>query len=281
VNRADRLRPSGYRPGRSRTPGNLDRTWDRVADWYDKLVGDKGSDYHQQVVLPATLRLLDPQPGQRILDLCCGQGVLARALLEYDPGLVVAVDASPRLIAAARARGPRDRRVRYLVGDARRLDHLADGTFDAAACILAVQDTEGMPELLSTLGRALRPGGCAVVIMMHPCFRIPRQSQWGWDESKRIQYRRLDRYTTPMQIPIQTHPGRDPARHTIFYHRPLADYLNALGQAALAVVACEELLTHRRPEPGGRSRAESRAAQEFPIFLALKAVKLPSQETKN
>jgi len=252
-----------------------------VADWYDKLVGDKGSDYHQQVVLPATLRLLDPQPGQRILDLCCGQGVLARALLEYDPGLVVAVDASPRLIAAARARGPRDRRVRYLVGDARRLDHLADGTFDAAACILAVQDTEGMPELLSTLGRALRPGGCAVVIMMHPCFRIPRQSQWGWDESKRIQYRRLDRYTTPMQIPIQTHPGRDPARHTIFYHRPLADYLNALGQAALAVVACEELLTHRRPEPGGRSRAESRAAQEFPIFLALKAVKLPSQETKN
>ena len=78
-----------------------------------------------------------------------------------------------------------------------------------------------------------------------------------------------------MAVPIATHPGRDPGQQTFFYHRPLADYLNALGQAGLAVVACEELLTHRQSEPGSHSRGENRAAREIPVFVALKAIKLP------
>lgn len=248
--------------------------WDQVAGWYDKLVGDEGSDYHRHVILPAALRLLDPQPGERFLDLCCGQGVLSRRLAESGAGFVLGVDASPKLIAAAKARGPADPRVRYVVRDARRLDHLADASYDAAACVMAVQDTDGLAELFASLARALRVGGRAVVVMMHPCFRVPRQSEWGWDEGKKTQYRRIDRYATPLTVPIATHPGRDPGQQTVFYHRPLADYLNALGQAGLAVVAAEELLTHRKSEPGGRSRAENRAATEIPVFLALKAVKL-------
>jgi len=248
--------------------------WDHVAAWYDKLVGDEGTDYHRHVILPAVLRLLEPRPGERIFDLCCGQGVLARLLLERDVGFVLAVDASPRLIAAAKTRGPRDPRARYVVRDVRRLDHLADGTFDAAALVMAVQDLEDIEPAFTGLARALRPGGRAVLVMMHPCFRIPRQSEWGWDHGKRAQYRRLDRYATPMTVPITTHPGRDPGQQTFFYHRPLADIVNALGAAGLGVVACEEPLTHRQPEPGGHSRGENRAAREFPVFLALKAVKV-------
>jgi SAM-dependent methyltransferase len=247
--------------------------WDHLAAWYDRLVGDEGSDYHRHVVLPATLRLLAVQPGERVLDLCCGQGVLTRLLLEQGVGEVLAVDASPRLIAAAKARGPRDPRVRYVVRDARRIGDLADGRCDAAACVLALQDTEGLDELCAGLAGALRRGGRAVLVLMHPCFRIPRQSQWGWDDEKRTQYRRIDRYATPMQIPIATHPGRDPGEQTIFHHRPLAEYVNALGRAGLAVVACEELLSHRRSDPGAHSRGEHRAAQEIPIFLALKAIR--------
>lgn len=269
------------RPGtpvpRPSTPGKLPSSatlgWDQVAGWYDKLVGDEGSDYHRHVILPAALRLLEPQPGERFLDLCCGQGVLSRRLAEAGAGFVLGVDASPRLIAAAKTRGPADPRVRYVVRDARRLDHLADASYDAAACVMAVQDTEGLAELFDNMARALRVGGRGVIIMMHPCFRVPRQSEWGWDEAKKTQYRRIDRYATPLSVPIATHPGRNPRQQTLFHHRPLADYLNALGRAGLAVVAAEELLTHRRPQPGGRSRAENRAVEEFPIFLALKALK--------
>jgi ubiquinone/menaquinone biosynthesis C-methylase UbiE len=251
------------------TPG-----WDHVAAWYDQLVGDQGSDYHQHVILPAALRLLATKPGERILDVCCGQGVLSRLLVEHGAGFVLAVDASRALIAAAKARGPSDPRVRYVVRDARHLDSLADGSFDAAACVLAVQDTDGVPALFAGIAAALRANGRAVIIMMHPCFRVPRQSQWGWDAQKKTQYRRIDRYATPLHVPIATRPGRDPGQQTIFYHRPLADYLNALGDAGLAVVACEELLTHRRAEPGGHSRGENRAGLEFPVFLALKAQRI-------
>lgn len=269
---ANRPRPD-FRRGAQPVPGG----WDPVAGWYDRLVGDDGSDYHRHVILPVALRLLDPQPNERFLDLCCGQGVLTRMLLERGAASVLAVDASPALIAAARKRGPADRRVRYVVQDARHLDHLADGTCDAAVCMMAVQDVEGVDGLFTGMARSLKEGGRAVIVMMHPCFRVPRQSSWGWDDQKKTQYRRIERYASPMRVPIATHPGSEPSRHTMFHHRPLADYLNALGRAGLAVVACEEPRTHREPPPGPRARALRRANEEIPVFLAIKAVRLPGQ----
>ena len=243
-----------------------------MASWYDKLVGDEGSDYHKNVILPAALRMLDPKANERILDLCCGQGVLARLLLEKRAE-VVGVDASPKLIEAARSRS-NSPKAKFLVADVCTNDSWADGKFDAAACLMAVHDVEAIDKMFLHLGKALKPGGRAVLVFMHPCFRIPRQSHWGWDEEKKIQYRRLDRYGIALPVPIATHPGRATGEQTWFFHRPLAAYINALGAAGLAVTESEELYSHRRSQPGPRSRAEHRAAEEFPVFLALKVVSL-------
>lgn len=263
----------GRRPPPRAAASGQGRGWDQVASWYDKLVGDEGSDYHQHVILPATLQMLAAKPGERVLDLCCGQGVLERHLLEQRVGEVVGVDASPKLIAAARER-LRDPRVKYLIADVCANASWADGKFDAAACIMAVHDVEAVDKMFLHLAQALKPGGRAVLVFMHPCFRIPRQSHWGWDEEHKVQYRRLDRYSLPLSIPITTHPGRATGEQTWFHHRPLSAYLNALGAAGLAVTQCEELHSHRRSQPGPRSRGEHRAAEEFPVFVALKAVKL-------
>ena len=54
--------------------------WGEVAGWYDQLVGESGSEYHREVVLPGVMRLIDPEPGQKIIDIACGQGVLCRLL---------------------------------------------------------------------------------------------------------------------------------------------------------------------------------------------------------
>jgi SAM-dependent methyltransferase len=242
-----------------------------VANWYDKLVGDSGSDYHQNVILPATERLLQIQSGERVLDLCCGQGVLApivtKAGAEY-----VGVDASPRLIEAARQR-VKHPKAKFLISDVTKEGSWADGSFDAAACLMAVHDVAELEPMFANLADALAGGARGLIVMMHPCFRIPRQSHWGWDEEKNIQYRRMDRYGEPLAIPIQTHPGLAQDQHTQFYHRPLAGYINELGACGLAVVGCEELYSHRRSQPGPRSRGEHRAAAEFPLFLALLVVK--------
>ena len=55
-------------------------SWDEVSKWYDQLVGERGSDFHQQVVMPGALKILKPVAGQKILDLACGQGVFCREL---------------------------------------------------------------------------------------------------------------------------------------------------------------------------------------------------------
>src|SRR5690606_30873191 len=48
---------------------------------------------------------LDPQPGERILDLGCGDGVLTKKLEDMGCELV-GIDSSPELVQAARALGP-------------------------------------------------------------------------------------------------------------------------------------------------------------------------------
>ena len=52
----------------------------------------------------AALDLLDPQPGERILDVGCGEGTLTRKITERG-ATVLGVDNSPEMIAAARANG--------------------------------------------------------------------------------------------------------------------------------------------------------------------------------
>ena len=272
--RAQQGRKPAHPPG-NKPPSAKDRGWDPVAAWYDKLVGESGSDYHQNVILPAALRILAPQPGESIIDVCCGQGVLIRPLLEAKIGKFTGVDASPRLIESARSRHGADPRVSMIVADACQPGPWADGSHDAATCIMAVHDVPDLVGMFSNVARALKPGGRAVMVFMHPCFRIPRKSHWGWDADQKIQYRRLDSYGTPLEIPITTHPGKGTGEQTQFHHRPLADLLTAMGKGGLAVVACEELYSHRRSQaPGPFSKAEHAAAEEFPMFIALKALRI-------
>ncbi|MFP5328674.1 MAG: class I SAM-dependent methyltransferase [Alphaproteobacteria bacterium] len=52
----------------------------------------------------AALDLLDPKPGERILDIGCGDGTLTRRIAERGAE-VVGIDSSPEMVAAARAKG--------------------------------------------------------------------------------------------------------------------------------------------------------------------------------
>ena len=52
----------------------------------------------------AALDLLDPKPGERILDIGCGEGTLTKKIMARG-ATVLGIDASPEMIAAARANG--------------------------------------------------------------------------------------------------------------------------------------------------------------------------------
>jgi len=108
--------------------------------------------------------------------------------------------------------------------------------------------------------------------MLHPCFRIPRQSGWGWDQRRRLQYRRIDRYLTPLAVPMKRYgPGSRGATRS--HHRPLEAYVDGLVRQGLRIDALREIPTFERSGAGARAGAENRAAEEIPLFLAVRAVR--------
>lgn len=256
------------------TKSGKERGWDGVAGWYDKLVGADGSDYHQHVILPGVMELLAIEKGDAVVDVCCGQGVLVKHLFSAGAGKVHGVDASESLIAAARQRHGRETQVSFEVADVCAEAPWADGSFDKAACVMAVHDVPDLQALMQNVSAALKPGGKFAIVMMHPCFRIPKESHWGWDGDQKIQFRRLDKYGSALEIAIQTRPGLKTNEATVFYHRPLAELITAMGDAGFGLTACTELFSHRRSQIGPFSKAEHKAAEEFPLFIGLKATKL-------
>jgi ubiquinone/menaquinone biosynthesis C-methylase UbiE len=267
------------RPPR-RTRGNetssgapRETSWERVSTWYDGWVGDHGSTYHRELAIPALLDLLQPQRGEEILDVGGGQGVLAPYLTEAGATVTV-VDASAKLIAAARRRHGRSRHARYVVGDARRLPAVAgleEGSFDAAVFLLSIQDMDPLEDVLRSVDWALRPESRVVILMTHPAFRQPRHSGWGFDESRKLTYRRIDGYLGEMAVPMKSLGGGLPTRS---FHRPISAYVNALAEAGFATDAMLELpdLPPDR-RPGSVTRGDARANAEIPMFLGLRALR--------
>jgi len=58
------------------------QAWDANAAYWDEKMGE-GNDFVNLLQWPAILRLLDPQPGQRILDIATGNGLTARRLAAW------------------------------------------------------------------------------------------------------------------------------------------------------------------------------------------------------
>jgi SAM-dependent methyltransferase len=241
-------------------------SWEKSADWYDRVIGERGSDIYRSVVIPAALDLLKPGKGERVLDIGCGQGVFSRALADAGAN-VTGVDASRTLIATAR-KYPSRTPIRYLDRDAAEIRDL--GPFDAISAILCIQNMEHLAEVCAACAHVLRHGGRMVWILNHPCFRIPRQSSWGHEEERKIQYRRLDAYASPLSIPIVMHPGKKDSESTISFHRSITDLTAAAFAAGLVVSGFQELVSDEESEPGPRARAENRARKEFPLFLAMR-----------
>lgn len=243
--------------------------WSDVASWYDALVGEAGSEYHRHVVLPGVLRLLDARPEQKVLDVACGEGVLCRLLSEKGVQ-TTGVDAARDLIASARKKGPGD----YRVGDARDLAALPEAAFDAAACVLAIQNIHPIRPVFDSVARCLKPLGRFVVVMMHPAFRGAKESHWGWDAEAKVQYRRVDRYLIPRKSPIVAHPGQKESEYTWTFHKPIEAYVKAARQAGLLIDALEEWPSHKTSGPGPRQAAENQSRKEIPMFLAIRCVKV-------
>lgn len=118
------------------------------------------------------LKLIGPPAGLRILDVGCGDGVLAVEMAGRAEH-VTGVDASPEMIAAARRRAERQgHEVSFEIGRVETLPFEA-GTFDAVLAVTILCFVEDAAGALCEMVRVLKPGGRLIV------GELGRYSSWA------------------------------------------------------------------------------------------------------
>ncbi len=245
-------------------------SWEAVADWYDALLTSENT-YQTRVILPNLLRLMHIKKGDAIVDIACGQGFFSAAFAASG-ARVTGVDISPSLLEKAKSSVPTGL---FYKSNAEAMPFLKSNFFDAAVCVLGLQNIEKAHTTIAEAARALKPGRSLFIVLNHPAFRIPNHSEWGWDENKKIQYRRIEEYMHESKSVIAMHPSDPHSATTVSFHRPLQYYSKACATAGLSIVRMEEWVSDKVSAPGPRAKAENEARSQFPLFLFLQLEKKP------
>ncbi len=134
-----------------------------------------------------------PRPGERVLDIGSGPGLLAAELAAAvgPEGAVEGVDVSDSMLAIAREqpRGPASAPMRFSAADALSLPFAAD-SFDAAVCTQVYEYVVDIAAALAEARRVLRPAGRIVIldtdwdsVVWHCTDReLMRKVMTAWDE---------------------------------------------------------------------------------------------------
>jgi ubiquinone/menaquinone biosynthesis C-methylase UbiE len=133
--------------------------WDRAAPHYEQA--------WSRALAPATAAVLEAaalRPGERVLDVACGSGVLTRAAWQAvapGGGEVVGTDLSERMLAQAAAGAPD---CQFVHADAQSLaDSVPTGRFDAVLCGMGLMYMPDPERALAAMVRCLHPGARLVV----------------------------------------------------------------------------------------------------------------------
>jgi SAM-dependent methyltransferase len=247
--------------------------WNQKADFWDALHGDEGNRFHRQLVGPAVEELLGACHGKCILDIACGNGVMARKLASLG-ATVTAVDFSEELLARARTRTHSGDPIRYLAADATDeagLASLGEGAFDAVVCTMALMDLPVIAPLYRAVRRLLKPGGLLVVVTAHPSFNSNNPVFFSELSDEGGVLRRgygikLEAYLDVPPVKAVGAPG-EPNPH-FYYHRPLQ---TLLGEAFDAGLVMDGLIERGFPAAADENPPLGwSAVPQFPAILGMR-----------
>lgn len=247
----------------------MNTSWQKVSGWYSKIVNKEGH-YHQNLIIPKSLALLSFDKSSSLLDIGCGEGVLARRIPKdvYYQGIDLA--SSLVVIAKNQDKNPLHH---YIVSDATKPLPIEKTDFTHAALILSLQNISAPNLVFQNASKRLIKNGQLLIVLNHPYFRIPRLTGWGIDEKNKTQYRRISKYLTPIKIPINMHPGERNSEMTWSFHFPLEKYSGFLKDSGFVIEKIEEW-TSDKESVGKAAKMENRARKEIPLFMAILARKI-------
>jgi SAM-dependent methyltransferase len=170
--------------------------WDRAVDYYEASWAAQLKPAQDVLLALAAL-----QPGERVLDIACGTGLVTWPAAEAvgPGGTVVATDISEKMVqftaAEARARGLTQ--VQCARMGAESLE-FPDGSFDAVLCALGLMYVPEVETALAEMRRVLAPGGRAVAAVWGA------RSRCGWADIFPIVESRVQSDVCPMFFQLGT-----------------------------------------------------------------------------
>lgn len=154
--------------GEAGTHRDAERLPAAYAAWRHSVLGRVTDALEQDLIL----ELVRPSAGLRILDVGCGDGVLAEELARYG-AQVTGVDASEAMVAAARKRAERHGdRISFEVARAEALP-FETGRFDVVVAITVLCFVENAGGALREMSRVLKPDGHLII------GELGRYSSWA------------------------------------------------------------------------------------------------------
>lgn len=152
-----------------------DTSYNDIAGWYDTYLRE--NPIYTEIILPNVLALTGDVQGQRVCDLACGQGWIARELTRRGTR-ITGIDLAENLLEIARQQEKQTLLgINYVRGDAQSALELPDSSFDGCICVMALMNLDDLLAVFQTVYRILKPGGWFVFAITHPCFQTPG-AQW-------------------------------------------------------------------------------------------------------
>lgn len=145
--------------------------------FFDETYGSRPPENYERFFVPAIgkplahdlIRLAALRPGERVLDVGCGTGVVARlAAQQVGPsGTVVGLDVNPGMLAIARSVTPEDVSIDWYESGAEEMP-LPDESFDVVLCQISLQFMVDKLAALREMRRVMAPGGRIVLNVPGP-----------------------------------------------------------------------------------------------------------------
>lgn len=222
-------------------------SWGRNADYWDKRMGE-GNQFYNELVRPSHERLLALKPGEKVLDLACGNGQFARRMTEFGV-MVTGVDISPEQIKNAKARSESyGRKIVFLVGDVTNeslVSELKGHRFDAISCAMGIMDIAEIKPLALSATRLLKADGRLVFSILHPAFNstkgairvkeLEEQENGTVSETLAI---KIKNYIRPVAYKGVAMVGQPMPQY--YFHRPISTLLNTFFDAGFLADRIEE-----------------------------------------
>jgi SAM-dependent methyltransferase len=224
-------------------------TWDALAPAW--LTVEEENYHHKYIILPEVYRMLNVQKDDKILDVACGKGDVARHLIR-NGAKVTGIDISKMLDYAIEMEKKEKLGINYLELNAENItDKFQRASFDKVVCNMALMDIEDYQTTINQISYVLKENGIFVFSISHPAlvwptctsFRIPEDSQRNEDKLRLV----LDYFD---ERPTVFSYGAMPP--VLCFPRPISSYINELVR--------NKLLLKEMSEP----KASEELVEKFP-----------------